>query len=135
MKFIEVNLQPNKRQLRQFGVLFLIFLPLLGWMWGAGLDVTVILGASGLFIATLGLLAPVVLKPVFIGMQIIAIPIGIVVSEVAMLLIFFGVFLPFGLVFRMAKRDVLKKSFDNSKASYWEVKSQPVDVRMYYRQS
>ena len=36
MKLIEINWQPTDRQLRQFGVICLVALPALGWLWGGG---------------------------------------------------------------------------------------------------
>jgi len=135
MNLIEVIWTPSNRQLRQFGTIWLICLPLIGWIWGAELNSILGLGVIGLFIAILGCVTPFVLKPVFVGMQIVAMPVGIVLSEAALLLIFFGVFLPLGLVFRIARRIALKKSFNSSQDSYWEAKQRTTDVAMYYRQS
>jgi hypothetical protein len=78
---------------------------------------------------------PSVLKPVFLALTIVATPIGMVIGELAMLTIYLGVFLPFGLVFRIAKRDSLELRLDQSKDSYWQAKKQPVNIASYYRQS
>jgi hypothetical protein len=57
------------------------------------------------------------------------------VGELAMLLIYFGVFLPIGLLFRAAGRDALQRRFDPSQNSYWQAKKQPHDIASYFRQS
>jgi hypothetical protein len=57
------------------------------------------------------------------------------VGELAMLLIYFGVFLPIGLLFRTAGRDALQRGFDRNRKSYWQVKKQPRDGASYFRQS
>ena len=135
MKLIDANWKPTDRQLRQFGVICLIALPLVGYMWGAGTLVIGILAAVGLILAVTGIVVPRAVKPVFLALMIITVPIGIVIGELAMLLIYFGVFLPMGLVFRLLKRDALQRKFDRHATTYWQAKSQPTSAARYYRQS
>lgn len=134
MNIVEINWAPTARQLRQFGLLCLIGFPLLGWIWSAGAQAIIWLAGIGFGLAVTGLIAPRALKPVFIGLMLIALPIGMVVSEVVMLLIYFGVFLPIGICFRLMKRDALKRTLDRSCRSYWEVKEAPKNAGSYYRQ-
>lgn len=134
MKLVEVNWTPSARQLRQFGLLCLIAFPLLGWIWSAGSQTMIWLVGFGFGLAVTGMISPMALKPIFVGLMLIALPIGMVVSEGVMLLIYFGVFLPIGLCFKLVKRDALKRSLDRSCGSYWEVKKAPKDAGSYYRQ-
>ena len=62
-----------------------------------------------------------------------AAPIGMVVGEIAMLLIFLGVFLPISLIFRLIKRDALRLKVDKNATTYWQPKSEPKQVSSYYR--
>ena len=135
MKLIELNWQPTDRQLRQFGVICLFALPALAWLWGGGTTIVMTLGLAGLLMAVAGMAVPTVLKPVFLALTIVATPIGMVIGELAMLAIYFCVFLPFGLVFRLAKRDSLQLKLDENKESYWQAKKQPANISSYYRQS
>ena len=135
MKLIEFNLSPTDRQLRQFGVICLFALPGICWLWGGGTTAFAILAATGLLLAVTGLVLPVLLKPIFLALMIIATPIGMIVGELAMLMIYFGVFLPLGLVFRIAQRDSLQRRFDRDAESYWMKKKQPTNSGSYYRQS
>ena len=93
------------------------------------------LGLIGLLLAIAGMVVPKALKPVFIALSIVATPIGMVIGELAMLIIYFCVFLPFALAFRIAKRDSLQLRLDQDKDSYWEPKKQPINIASYYRQS
>ena len=52
-----------------------------------------------------------------------------------MVLIYFGCFMPFGLAFRVLKRDALGLKIDRNKTTYWEAKKPPTSVASYYRQS
>lgn len=61
-------------------------------------------------------------------------PIGLVIGEVAILSIYYAVFLPIGLVFRLCGRDTLQRSFDRQAASYWQSKERPKSAAQYYRQ-
>lgn len=141
MKLVEMNWNPSDRQLRQFGLIGLVALPLIGWLWfgesatAVNLTAVVVSTAIGVVLAGLGLLCPGVLKPVFVALMLIAIPIGTVISEVALGLVFFGLFVPLGLVFRLIGRDVLDLKFDPEATTYWRPKKGPTDAAGYLRQS
>ena len=134
MKLLEINWNPTHRQLRQFGVICLIALPLIGWLWGADVPVVLALAAIGLGLSILGLALPRSVKPIFLALTIVATPIGIVLGELAVLLVYFCVFFPIGLAFRLAKRDALHMKRDSKTTSYWQSKKQPSNVGSYYRQ-
>lgn len=108
-------------------------LPFLGWLWKVGDSGLIILLMIGAIMAVLSFAWPHAVKPIFIGLMLAAAPIGIVVSEVAMLLIFLGVFLPIGLIFRLIGRDALRRKYDMSASTYWESKREPETVSSYYR--
>ena len=91
----------------------------------------------GLCLSLLGLLSwlrPQTLAPVICYAGRGDGALGMLVSEIAMLIIYFGIFLPIGLVFRLLKRDALQLKIDRSAASYWQEKSEPESVSRHYRQ-
>ncbi len=135
MKLIESNWQPSDRQLRQFGIICVFALPLVAWVWGASWSVIGVLAGIGLTIAIVSLVFPQAVKPLFLGLMIVALPIGMVVGELAMLLIYFGLFLPISLVFRLLGRDPLERKLDRNAKSYWQSKKQPRSAASYYYQS
>ena len=135
MKLVEINWHPTHRQLRQFGAICIVALPVVGWFWGGGTTIVILLAAIGLALALAGLAVPQSLKPIFLFLMIVATPIGMVIGELAMLMIYFGVFLPIGLAFRIAKRDALQRTLDQQKTTYWQPKKQPANVASYYRRS
>lgn len=135
MKLVEFNWNPTNRQLRQFGVICLFALPLLGWLWNGGPHTLIILAVVGFIIAGASMVLPATMKPVFIALMIAATPIGMVLSELAMLLIYYAVFLPIGLAFRLARRDALHMKLDRNKDTYWQPVDTLRDVASYYRQS
>jgi hypothetical protein len=133
MKLIEMNWDPTEPQLQQFGVFSLVGLPTIGWMWGASPTVWTSLLGAGIVLAALGLFAPKTLKPVFVGLSVVTIPIGLVVSEITLFLMYCLVFLPIGMLFRLTHRDSLRLK-PISVETHWVEKPQPRNVASYYRQ-
>ncbi len=135
MALLETNWKPSPRQLRQFGGMCLLMLPLLAWLWSGSLTLIAWLAVLGLLIAIASWVVPKIVAPLFIGLMLITIPIGLVIGELAMFLIYMTVFLPIGILFRLRSRDRLQLKIDRQCKSYWQVKRQPKSVASYYRQS
>jgi len=133
---LKPNWSPGRRQLRQFAVAALIGFALLAstaW-WGAGAPIpAAILAAAGIGIALVGLPFPRAIRPVYLLVTIVALPLGWLVSGLVVGLIFYGVFTPIGALFRLMGRDplLLKRP---SGSSYWREVRQPGDAGSYYRQ-
>ena len=134
MSLVEINWKPTDRQLRQFGIICFGALPFLSWLWGGNLSTVGWFAAVGFALALTGWVLPRALKYVFIALIVVTIPIGLVVGELAMLIIFLFVFLPIGVIFKLAKRDGLQLKLDRSATTYWQVKKQPRNVSSYYHQ-
>lgn len=134
MSLVHINWNPESRQLKQFGWLSLVLLPLVAWIWGATLPWIGIVAGIGGLLALLGSISPAFLKPIFVGLSLVLMPIGLVVGEVMLVLIFFLIFLPMGLVFRMMGRDRLQRKLDRSATTYWQKKASPDKLERYFRQ-
>jgi len=134
MKLVEINWNPTSRQLRQFALICLFTLPGITWLWGGGLTLVGLMSAAGAALALVGWFQPALIKPLFLGMMIVAAPIGMVVGEIAMLLVFFCVILPISLLFRLTRRDALERRLDHQATTYWRPKKQLRNAASYYRQ-
>jgi hypothetical protein len=134
MKLVEMNWRPTDRQLRQFAAICCVALPAIAWIWHAPWHVIGILAGVGVAIAAIGMAFPKLVTPLFLGLSLIALPIGLVVGELAMLSMFYGVFLPIGWIMRFCRADALQRQFDRTAASYWHEKASPASVKSYYRQ-
>src|SRR3954462_14511528 len=135
MKLVEVNWNPTSRQLRQFAAICLAALPLLGWIWGGSGHMIGLLAVAGCAIGLVGVFAPAAIKPIFIALTVITLPIGMVIGELTLLIVFFGVLLPLGLFFRLIKRDALQLKLERTGSTHWQPKKQPSGLASYYRQS
>ena len=123
---IQIDFKPTADKLRQFGWFALIGFPLIAvvvlysWLdWQPNLVVYILLalgGVSGLLAAV----APRALRPIYVTMMLIAIPIGFVISMVLLRLIYYFLFTPMALWFRLRGRDVMHRSLDPDRESYWQ---------------
>jgi hypothetical protein len=85
-------------------------------------------------VGVLGMIRPGLFRPIFVGAMMATFPIGWLVSRVVLAGLFYGLFTPLGLLFRLRGRDVLERRRPN-RDSYWVPKETPADVRAYFRQS
>lgn len=134
MPLVQLNWNPEERQLKQFGWFSLVLLPLVAWFWGATFFLIGIFFGIGALLALLGMVAPRVLKPVFVGLSLILMPIGLVVGEIMLVVVFLLVFLPIGLIFRIMGRDRLQLKINRRRKSYWQPKETPSQTERYFRQ-
>lgn len=135
---IAIQWNPSEKQLRQFaGVWFPAFCGLVGWSIGhkTGHWSEVEIGwvLAGL-LSVGGLILPVLIRPIFVGLILLTFPIGWVVSHLLLGLIFYGVVTPIGLILRISGHDPLqlKKPIGNS---VWKTPVGKTDVTRYLRQS
>jgi hypothetical protein len=144
MALMDIHWNPTHRQLRQFGWIALVALPLAGWavqhftspteLSATGASVIAGLFAVGVILAIVGTVAPHALQPVFVGAMIVTWPIGWVVREIMMVLIYYGLFMPTAIVFRLIGRDPLQRAIDRQAKSYWTPKKNPAHIEHYFRQ-
>ena len=137
MAILDVNFNPEPRILRQFGQIALLAFPALGlfcyWKGGLfGLDfgavapsVSLVLGGLGLLSGLLSWLAPRAIRPLYVALLFITVPIGFVVSHLIMGLLFYGVITPYAYILRWLGKDLLRLRFDPSAESYWIERKPP----------
>ncbi len=137
MSLVEINWRPDRKTLSEFSEAWMFALGMLaaplayfrGHPWLAG-------AFWGLAVAgrVVGLVRPSWLKPVFLGLTLLTWPIGLVVSNVVLALLYYGVFTPIALVFRVMGRDALKRRFEPEATSYWEPYSPGGQLDRYLKQ-
>ena len=136
MQWSDIDFRPSSRKLRQFAGLWLVcFLGLALWRVLRG-DQTAaaIFAAMALTLGPVGLVFPRVMGPIMVGWTVLAFPIGWIVSQVMLGLLFYGLFTPLALVFRLIGRDALELRRRPNATSYWTPKPTPADPARYLRQ-
>ena len=136
LKF-DIDWNPNAQALRKFGIGGAIFLPLVAWLLharGFGPAWVWTLVAVGALAGLLALVAPKLLRPLFLLVTIVTAPIGILVNLILLTLIFYGMLLPLGLVFRLIGRDALQRKLEPERESYWTEHATAKDAGRYFKQ-
>ena len=131
----DINFRPTTRQLRQFAASTVVMLPLVTWLWTHRGSAVALASVAALIVALLGIAKPIALKPVFVGMSLITWPIGRVVSEVVVLLLFYAVFVPAGLLSQLLGRDPLAIQPKANLKDAWKERRECMDSSRYYRMS
>ena len=136
MKWSDIPFCPTARVLRQFAGAWLIFFggaAALQGLFRSRPVVGIILAVLAVVVGALGLIRPVTIRWIFVGMMVLSFPIGWLIAQVMLAVLFFGIFTPVGLIFRLKRRDLLCLR-PSDKPTYWQVKQTPTDVNSYFRQ-
>jgi hypothetical protein len=137
MRWSDIPRSPSTTMLRQFAGLWLIFFgSIAAWQWLARgrIGIAAMLATLAIGVGVLGLARPQAVRPIFVGWMILAFPIGWTVSLILLGLVYYGLFLPLGLVFRLMGRDALLLRPRPGLTTYWTPRSAPADIRRYFRQ-
>jgi len=137
MQWSEVTARPSTRTLRQFAALFLIVFTIAAglrvWRGDTG-TLTIALAVAGLTVGLVGLVRPDAIRYVYTGWMIAAFPIGWTISRVIVTLLFYVVFTPFALVFRLLGRDALRLRRGPTVTTYWIETKGAEPPESYYAQ-
>jgi hypothetical protein len=146
MSLVRIDWNPAARTLRQFGLIGVVAFSALAALVHyrlavfAGLPEGAIRPTSLSLLgcaACCGLLAPLAprgLKPLYLLMTLIGAPIGLVVTTVVMLMVYYVVITPIAVVFKVIGRDAMHRRFDASAPTYWIRRRPPESTRRYFRQ-
>ncbi len=143
---VELNLSPDVRTLRQFGWIALVgfgALAALAW-WELGIfafglgaarvPVTATLGGLGVVSALLSVVWPKGNRALFVALSVLSFPIGFVLSYLILGAVFFGLFAPLAILFRLIGRDALRRRPASAAETYWQKARPPRPKADYFRQ-
>ena len=136
MRFPEIPMTPSRKNLRLFAAAWLVLFIALSWKHyfkqghpAAGITFLCL----ALFAGIPGLLYPPAIRWLFVGATIVTFPIGWVVSQVMLGILYFCILTPAAILLRIKGRDLLGKK-RAERPSFWTPKGMPNDVRSYFRQ-
>ena len=144
MAAIDIDWKPDAKKLRVFSIGWLVLFTILGtvsgykhydkfaaeqpwtWCW--------IFWGVGLLVFLIGLIKPEGVRPFYVGLTALTFPIGWVVSHVVLGLVYYGLFTPLALVFRLMKRDELHCALDPEAKTYWHKRPPAPPAKRYFQQ-
>ena len=137
---IRIDFNPKNEQLAQFGWISLIGFPLVGLVISYNFLETTFgtlfwtLLVVGVVTFALSRANPRLIVPVYVGMMVVAAPIGLVISFTIVALIYYLMVTPLGLLFRLFGRDTLHRRPDRGATSYWHVREVQPPPASYLKQ-
>ena len=138
MSLIEINWNPNRKELRNFGIVAFIasaLLSLLLYLFkGLGIQWAAIIIAAGFIIFLTSMIFPKLTRFIYLGLILVTLPIGYMVSFILLALFYFLLLTPLGLLFRLIGRDPLRRKFDSTADSYWLTRKQSDRLNRYFHQ-
>jgi hypothetical protein len=122
--------------LREFSGLWIVFFGgIAAWKAAAVGPTNLVYALAGLAlgVGVLGLANPRRVGPIYVGWMILASPAAWLISHALLAVLFFVIFLPIGLLFRLIGRDplMLKKPAGDT---YWTAKPGTMRDSQYFRQ-
>ena len=115
------NQSTTPSQLRTFGIALSVFLAITGlinflkgnitfyqWLWGVAI-----------FIFLITITTPIVIKPVYRAAIFFAYILGWINTRLILGIIFYLIFTPISIIFKIIKNDPLDRKFDKQAKTYW----------------
>ena len=138
MSLIEIDWNPKNKQLQNFGKIALaatfIISFLLYLLKGVAIQWVLIICAFGFITFIISKISLKLTKMIYLGMILLTMPIGWVVSFILMAAFYFLLLAPLGLFFRLIGRDPLYRKFDPTAKSYWMSRRPPKGLEQYFHQ-
>lgn len=136
MSLIRINRRPAPRQLLVFALAWLVFAGVLGaTLWHQGRpNAAIVCWSLALVVPAAGVAWREGLRLLYVGLSYATYPIGFLVSSLVLVLIYYAVLTPIGLILRLCGHDALGRRFDPNIPSYWHQRPGPRSPASYFRQ-
>ena len=138
MALIDIDYNPKPKTLKNFGRISLIALSVLALLLHLlkGLPLTWVytLSGFGICIFILSIISTKLIRPIYLAMTLLTVPIGYLVSFVILSIFYFIIITPIGLIFKITQRDILEKKFDPDAETYWIKRKNTTDPKRYFNQ-
>jgi hypothetical protein len=136
LNWTDIPRNPSRKTLRQFAAAWIVFCGLLAARSYRHGHHTLAFGLAmaALIVGVPGLIIPACVRWIFVGWMTLAFPIGWLISQLMMAVMFYVILTPVALIFRIRGRDLLQRKRTANRTTYWLPKRPPEDVRSYFRQ-
>ena len=134
---IHIEKNPSRRQLTVFAVSWLVFFCFIAGVawWKTGVSAKAVsLGAIGTLIPAIGLFWRGFLRIAYLAAAYATFPIGLVVSSFILVVIYYLLLTPVGLVLRLSGYDPMRRRFDCTAKTYWSPRKPEQNSDRYFQQ-
>jgi hypothetical protein len=137
MQWSDISFKPTNRTLRQFAGFWIAFLGAAACWQGllrGNTTLAIVFTALALTVGPLGLIIPQAIRWIYVGAMLAAFPIGFLLSRIVLTVLFYGVFAPVSLIFKLVNRDALGLKKRPDSRTYWTLKRRAAGPQDYFRQ-
>lgn len=138
MALIDINWDPNRKDIRSFGLAGFVILTavslVLFFVKGFSFEVCLVIFLSGLVIFLTSIISFKLGRLIYLGLTLVTFPIGLFISFLLMSIFYFGLITPVGVFFRLIGRDALSRKFEPDVTSYWIDRKKITDIKRYFHQ-
>ena len=138
MPLIEINWNPSDKELGRFGRIAIIASILVATLLyatkGLAFKWCVLIAGIGFLFFLSSILSMIVTKWIYLGLTLITFPIGMAISLVLLAGFYYLLLTPVGLVFRLIRRDSLRRKCDTAAKSYWIARRPADNLKRYFNQ-
>jgi hypothetical protein len=114
------SISATTKDVRKFGLTIGIFLLLIAgflfWKQRPSFPYFAYIGAG---FALFGLIAPMLLKPIYKAWMSFAVVMGFIMTRVILTVLYFGMFTPIAFVAKILGKDLLEERWDKNATTYW----------------
>lgn len=137
MSLIRIDHGPSGRKLALFGILWMLLLGVLGLIVlkrTGSPPAAAAVWATALLLAAICCILPGLTRILYLGVIYATLPVALVVSFLVLLLVYYLVLTPTGLLMRLFAYDPMHRRFHPDAQTYWLPREQDEDVSRYFRQ-
>lgn len=135
MALVEINWNPDSKDLRNFGrigvIASVVIATLLHLIKGLTIKWCFVIFFVGIAIFICSVISIKATKWIYLVLTSMAFPIGTVISFVVMAIFYYVLLMSVGIIFRLIGYDPMRRKFDPNAESYW-VRHRPCDDIKYY---
>tara|TARA_B100001250_G_C19124123_1_gene496634 strand:+ start:24 stop:437 length:414 start_codon:yes stop_codon:yes gene_type:complete len=127
------NIKTGKKDIRSFGIIIgMILLFIAGFLFYKEKESFQIFIYLAVVFTGLGLILPIILKPIYMVWMIFATILGWIMTRVILSLLFYLIITPIGLIGRLFGEQFIELGWNDSKRSYWNYRSKKNIIKEDY---
>lgn len=136
MSLVRINRHPAPRQLWVFAAAWTVFVGVAGWLqWlEERPNVALACAIAAVLVPAIGVVWREGLRRFYVALMLVTFPIGWVVSNVVLAVLFFGVLTPIGFILRLRRHDPMQQTDAARADSYWHRRNANPPAASYFRQ-
>jgi len=130
---MNISMKTDLKELRKFSIILFLAFAILGLiiLWRKGESGLLFCG-FGLALLLCGLAYPKLLKHPYRGWITLSLFLGFLASHLILLLTYYLVFTPIGVIMRIFGKEFLNMNFDKNAKTYWIEKEQRISAKERY---